>query len=279
MLKKRFLFFTICLLGIIVVGRFLYKKQARKAVMQGRVIIFDGASSSGKSSVIKHLLPMLDDSYQSVAIDDFVTQVFIEQQTLQLPEEEFFARVDKQTDVMYKKIRALVASGKNVILDTVLSGLKGEESVKEQLEKLKGLPVTMVLVHCPLSVLIERIEKRNEQAIRENKHKNERSIGTALSQFGHIYRPRTKDEESSMGYLSRKKVEDACAMAEKEWGKNIERFEQFKAWLLSQLELKDKKTVTLTTRLKYDCIVDSSKRTPQECAQLIRKNIKKDFNR
>lgn len=273
MLKKRFLFFAIGSLGIIAAGILLYKRHARKVAMQGRVIVFDGASSAGKSSVIRQLMPMLDSSYQYIAVDDFVTQVFIEQQKLKLPEKEFLDRVNQQSDLMYKKIKTLVAVGKNVILDTVLSGLEGEKSVREQLEKLKGLPVTMVLVHCPLPVLVERIKQRNEKAARENKPQDERSIGTALNQFGHIYRPKASDTEASLGTVLCKDVEYACEVAKKEWGKSVEQFEQFKTWLLSQLGLKDKETVTLTTRLKYDCIVDTSKKSPEACAQLIERSI------
>ena len=127
--------------------------------MHGRVIVFDGASSAGKSSVIKQLLPMLDSSYQRVGVDDFVTAVFLEQQTLQLPEKEFIARVNHACNAMYDKIRALVAEGKNVLFDTVLSGLEGEASIQDTFENLKNISVLLVLVHCPLPVLVERIKK------------------------------------------------------------------------------------------------------------------------
>lgn len=258
---------------VLALGVFLSKKMEKRPAAQGRVIVFDGASSAGKSSVIKKLMPMLDASYHCVAVDDFVTEVFIDQQKLKLPEKEFLVRVNQQSDLMYKKIKALVAGGKSVILDTVLSGLEGEKSVYEQLEKLKGLPVTMVLVHCPLPILVERIKQRNEKALRENKPQDERSLATALSQFGHIYRQKTMDTEMSLEKLLRNDVELACEVAKKEWGTKLKLFNQFKAWLLSQLGVDDKQEVTLTTRLKYDCIVDTNKQSPQECAQTIRDHI------
>ena len=103
--------------------------------MQGQVIIIDGASSSGKSSVIKQLMPMLDDSYEYVPVDDFVTEVFLEQRIRNLSEQEFMQKIIQQCDIMYSKIRELVGNGKNVILDTVLSGLEGKKSVTDTLKK------------------------------------------------------------------------------------------------------------------------------------------------
>ena len=265
----------ILVLGAIAValGIIWYKESKREKVMPGRVIVIDGASSAGKSSVIKHLMPMLDASYQCVAVDDFITEVFLEQQMLKLPQNEFIARVNKQDDLMYDTIKSLVADGKNVILDTVLSGLEGEKSVRKALDKLKDLKVVMVLVHCSLPTLIERISKRNERALQENKPEETRSLGTALSQFGSIYRPKAADDEVDLGLLSRSDVEYACEAAKKEWGENIERFNQFKAWLMAQLGVHDKLEVSLTTRLAYDYIVDTSKQSSQECAQLIKNSL------
>lgn len=245
--------------------------------MQGHVVIIDGASSSGKSSIIKELMPLLDDSYHAIAVDSFVDKVFLEQETLKLPEQEFFARVDAQTDIMYANIRTLVNEGKNVILDTVLSGLKGEKSIQEQIEKLKNIKIIMVLAHCPLPVLLERINKRNIKAKQEHNPKETRTLGTTLYQFGHIYQPKTPNdtqEKIKLETVMRKDVLHACELAKPEWNDNQERFEQFKNWLLSQLGVKDTQEATLTTRLTYDCIVDTGKRTAQKCAQHIAGHLK-----
>jgi pimeloyl-ACP methyl ester carboxylesterase/chloramphenicol 3-O-phosphotransferase len=236
----------------------------------GQVIVFDGASSAGKSSIIKNLMPMLDSTYEYIAVDDFVSAVFLEQQKLNLPEKEFLNRVNQQTDIMYDKIKLLISHGKNVILDTVLSGLEGEKSIKEQLDKLKIFSTIKILVYCPLPVLLDRIKQRNERAHIENKPEDERSIGTAINQFGHIYKKITDAKESSLCTISRKYIELACETCKREFAKNLSRFDQFKEWLFSQLGTQDENEVMLTTRLKYDCVVDTSKNTPEECANKIR---------
>ena len=53
--------------------------------MQGKVIFFDGASSSGKSTIIKKLVPLLNANYSVLTLDDFVSPIFIEQQKLNEP--------------------------------------------------------------------------------------------------------------------------------------------------------------------------------------------------
>lgn len=268
-MSNKILFFILGVLGLIS-GVVLYKKIHRKVVMQGQVIIFDGASSAGKSSVIKQLMPMLDTSFCYIAVDDFVSELFLEQQKRPLPEAEFLARIRESCDVMYAKIRALVAEGRNVVLDTVLSGLEGEKSVQYTLKQLENLPLSFVLMHCPLRVLVERINQRNKKALQEHNPKDVRSIGTALSQFGHIYMPRKNETEVFLGVLSRNDVEHACEVSKKEFAGDGKRFESFKEWLLAQLGVKDKEMVTLTTRLPYDYIVDTSKHTPHECALKIK---------
>lgn len=238
--------------------------------MSGKVFVFDGASNSGKSTIIKELVPLLGDPYCYMAIDDFVSLIFLEQQRLNLPYDEFLKRVDQQTNKMYDQIRSLVVQGKKVLLDTVLSGLKGEKSIQEQMSQLKNLPITLILVHCPLPELVERIGKRNKKALQENKPEELRTMGTALQQFGYIYRAKKDNPESSLGTISRKEIESACEMAKGEWEKHTERFEEFKQWLLEQLGLQDKNDVTLTTRLTYNYIVDTSKNNPEECALKIK---------
>jgi len=270
----RMLFFILCVIGL-ALGIVIYKKFQRKTVMQGQLIIIDGASSSGKTSVIKELMPLLCSSYQYVAVDDFVSEIFVEHQKKPLSEKEFLARVIERCDLMYAKIRELIAQGKNVILDTVLTGLEGEKSVRDTLAKLEGLSRNIVLVYCPLPVLVERIKKRNEQASRENKPHEIRSMFLPISQFGHIYRPIKDNGEPVLGKLTRADVERACAATEKEFTGDTEKFEQFKQHLFSQLGVAEREEVTLTTRLSYDLIVDTSVLSPSEAAHSIKQKIQR----
>lgn len=81
--------------------------MSSRAAKLGTVVVFDGSSSAGKSSVITQLIPLLNSSYERIAVDDFVTEVFLEQRTLNLSEKDFTDRVHLQVGVMYDKIREL----------------------------------------------------------------------------------------------------------------------------------------------------------------------------
>ena len=253
------------------IGVFVYKHFSKKS--QGHVIVLDGTSTAGKSSIIKYLLPMLGNSYEKVAIDDFVTPVFLEQEKQQRSEKEFLQRIHEVSDGMYNKIRKLVNSGKNILVDTVISGLEGEKDRKNFFEKLNGLNVFLILVYCPLNVLAERINKRNEKALKENKPEDTRSRSVALV-FDDIYKAQESNDEVTLGKLSRKDIDVAYSNPQKKLGETAEAFKQIKQNLISHFKLKDKGTVNITSQLVYDCIVNTSKNNPKECAEQIKNCLK-----
>jgi thymidylate kinase len=246
--------------------------------MQGHVIIFDGASSAGKTSVIKTLIPLLDESYRYIAVDDFVNELFVQQQNNPQPYEKFLAHINKQCDRMYTHIRTSTKDGYNVLLDTVLSGLEGEKSVHHTFKKLEGLTVYTLLIHCPLRLLITRIQQRNMNAQQANKPEEVRSFGLPLQQFGYIYRAFTTGDTINLGTLSKADVVCALDTARHEWGNHQKQFETFKIWLLHQLELVDKEMVSLTPRLNYNYIIDTSKYSPDKAARKINVFLKGSLN-
>jgi chloramphenicol 3-O-phosphotransferase len=266
--KKIILIFTA--IAVIIFAYLIYKQKP------GRVIVLDGTSTSGKTSIVKHLMPMLGTSYKKVAIDDFVTEVFLEQEKLQRSEKEFLKRIHERSEDMYDTIRKLVNSGENVLVDTVISGLEGEKDREHFFKELKGLNVLLVLVYCPLNVLAERINKRNEKALKENNSKDTRSRSVALV-FDDMYKTQESDNEVILGQLSRKDIELAYSNPKNELGETAKAFKQIKQNLISHFKLENKKVVNITSQLVYDCVVDTSKNNPEECAQQI-KNCLKTYN-
>lgn len=264
-LKTIILIFTA--IAVTIFAYLIYKPKP------GRVIVLDGTSTSGKTSIVKHLMPILGTSYKKVAIDDFVTEVFLEQEKLQRSEKEFLKRIHERSGDMYDTIRTLINSGKNVLVDTVISGLEGEKDRKHFFEKLNGLNVFLVLVYCPLNVLAERINKRNEKALKENNQKDTRSRSVALV-FDDMYKTQESNNEVILGKLSHKDIELAYSNPNNELGETSKSFKQIKQNLISHFKLKDKETVNITPQLVYDCIVDTSKNNPKKCAQQVKNCFK-----
>jgi len=234
---------------------------------QGRLIIFDGTSSAGKTSIINFLMPLLGPTYKRIAVDDYVSEVFLEPAHLQLPLHEFLKRIRQRSMAMYTTIRKLLSAGTNVVLDTVLSGLEGKKDVLHAFEELKGLNVGLVLVYCPLHVVAERVFQRNKKAIEENKPEDMRSMAFTVK-FEDIYRPQHNDE-FFIGTLSRSDVEFAYKTPESSTPEQIQQLDAIRKKLLTHFNLNNNNVINITPMLHYDCIVDSSIHSPQKCAQLI----------
>lgn len=236
---------------------------------QGKIILLDGVSSAGKSSICKELVQILGSSYQIIAIDDFVKDVFAEQEKHPVSPSEFIARCDECSDKMYEKIKEITDQGKNVICDNVLAGLEGEKSVKLNLEKLKDLNTYFVLVYCPFKILVERILQRNKRARKEDNFQETRSLALALNQFAASFKKQKKDKDIFLEKLSREDFIKALFDAKNEFKNDEKRFEDFKAKALKNIGFEKENTVNLTSFLSYDCIIDTSKCSSKECAQLI----------
>jgi uracil phosphoribosyltransferase len=236
---------------------------------QGSVIILDGTSTAGKTSIAKNLVDMLDESYEYIALDDFVTEVFMEQEKQHFPHKELLRRHFRRTGDMYDEIIKFVGQGKNVIVDTVFSGQEGEKDIRQGLEKLKDLNVFMALAYCPLPVLADRINSRNEKALSENRAEDMRSMVVAVK-FDDIYRTKEPDDVV-VGFISPEDIELAYEPPKGASSEEVNKFAKAKANLLKYF---GKKSIPITPKLEYDCIVDTNKLDPQECALQIYECLK-----
>jgi chloramphenicol 3-O phosphotransferase len=142
----------------------------------GRVIVLNGPSSSGKTTLARGLMASLSDHHLHLSLDSFRNM-----------EPEKYWEVDKE--IMWRRVgalcRAINASvstysrhGQAIILDHVLS----DEAWHYMLEDLTGLPVLIVGVVCPLEELTKREEMRSD-----------RKNGLAKSQYKTIHADRDYD--------------------------------------------------------------------------------------
>jgi len=159
------------------------------------VIILNGASSSGKSSIAKQLQAVLPDNYLHIGIDTFIAM---------MPEKSNnLAESDKQTDGFYfntieqngnkvrrvnygeygkainsayhSTVRHLADLGLKLIVDDVMDG-KREQNIWNR--TLADTKVVYVAVHCSTEVLTAREQQRGdrikgsaiEQALRVHKN-------------------------------------------------------------------------------------------------------------
>ena len=88
--------------------------------------------------------------------------------------------------------------------------------------------------------------------------------------FGDTYKARKSDEEESLGVLSRQEIEMAYKVPAGALQQERRMFEKTKSDLIKSFGLKNKKSVCIVPKLKYDCVVDTSKYSSLECARKIK---------
>jgi len=132
----------------------------------GKVIVLNGTSSSGKTTLAKQLQSKCSDVYLLCSLDGFwnMTPYNIQASSTNFPNMKL---------ALAKSVRALAETGHNVIVDIIFSGHK---TYSELTSELNGIKLKVVKVECPLEEL-----KKREIA------RGDRKIGLATSQFESIH--------------------------------------------------------------------------------------------
>ena len=134
----------------------------------GNIIILNGTSSSGKTSVLRALQNLLDEPYLEAGIDKFIWM--LPKRYLDRPlwddvlgrASEAGATGEQLVMSMHRAMRALALSGSNVLADHVLVE---PEWVKDAASLFHDLPAYLVGIRCPLEVLEERERARRDRTL------------------------------------------------------------------------------------------------------------------
>jgi len=147
-------------------------------VRTGRVLVLNGASSAGKSSLAKGLQGVLPEPHLHVALDAFRA----------MEPADYWLGLDTVTaqrwiaglcGAMHATVAAFAHSGQHVIFDTALDRASVVESLHADLGHLGFI---LIGVHCALDELERRETTRGD-----------RPIGLARRQFATIHAGRTYD--------------------------------------------------------------------------------------
>ncbi|WP_428950308.1 chloramphenicol phosphotransferase CPT family protein [Streptomyces sp. cg35] len=156
----------------------------------GRIIFLNGTSSSGKSSIARELLDILDDGvFFHLAVDGFNAM----RTKRKLDPEQLDAALRRTRMGFHRSVAAMSEVGNDVVVDHVLS------EPWRLLDCLAVLPPENVLfvgVHCPLDELTRRERARGD-----------RPPGLAAHQYHLVHRHGDYDLECDTGTASPR----ACA--------------------------------------------------------------------
>jgi len=132
----------------------------------GKIIVLNGTSSSGKSSLAKALQSQLNEPYLLCSLDAFwnMTPANIPAGSINFPNMKL---------AIAKSVKALAETGHNVIIDIIFCG---EKTYRELSNELDELALTFVKVDCSL----EELQKRERE-------RGDRKLGLAESQVSTIH--------------------------------------------------------------------------------------------
>lgn len=142
---------------------------------RGHIILLNGVSSSGKTTLAKALLEQLPD-YFHYSLDDF--DIVIEH----MEDRENDRLIPVETEYFFHRTIAMFSDkGVNLIVDHVLH----DPFTRTDFEaSLSGYPVLRVGVHCPM-----------EELARRERERGDRRIGQALEQLEFVHKEEVYDVE------------------------------------------------------------------------------------
>ncbi len=125
---------------------------------KGKIIILNGVSSSGKTTLAKALQNVLAEEYLVLGIDDIIGMM-----PAGLPRTGVEDAVRKCQTILHKFVRSLSDMGYNVIVDNIILSAFG--TLEECVSCLYEYPVMMVHVVCPVHELRRREQERGDRSV------------------------------------------------------------------------------------------------------------------
>ncbi len=166
------------------------------------IILLNGTSSAGKTTLAKALQKVMDAPYLHVPIDSFEDMI---------PEADRFGEpgsalwqpiFNRVISGFHHSLAALASAGSNLIVDHLLvQGVEPYNWLEECLDQIAPFTVYLVGVHCPLEEL-----RRRELA------RGDRGVGQAERQFSRVHQHGVYDLEVDTSLLSA----EECAVLIKE---------------------------------------------------------------
>lgn len=138
----------------------------------GKIILLNGTSSSGKSSLAKALQEQLDQPYLHVD-GDYFWQLYPKRYFDRVSDEQYRIWRGRFLVACYRSVATLAGAGLNVIVDEVLTRPKVLTWLQEA---LAGFEVIFVGLHCGL----EELERRERE-------RGDRRAGLARFQYPNIH--------------------------------------------------------------------------------------------
>lgn len=270
---KKSIFFFGLMTSVLLVDLILFS-----GCFASKVIVFSGASTSGKTRTCCELMKRLPNAID-VHFDDYFLDVVAQNYPQNQPvAHNLYDFVRKTSEKVREKIKKNLGVYDYIICDTCVIDLADMDASRIACQ---GHEVYFVLVYCPFAELAKRVSKRNELALQNKTPQEFRYLESVLWEFSNTYRgacivknlsaDRFNQQDSNDFRLTRKTV---CEIVPKQFsndwldilldGKTLEQE------LLEKMSLLNEEVVSVVPKLHFDLVVDNGAcGTPECCAKTI----------
>ena len=131
------------------------------AAAVGQVVLLNGVSSSGKSTLARQLLADFDTPWFHMGVDMFGA-MRAEAQTHDLDQASLIEVLRRTRAGFHRAVRAMALAGNNIVMDHVLSE---PWRLTDLLAVMADVDVVFVGVHCDDNVLVEREAARGDRVV------------------------------------------------------------------------------------------------------------------
>jgi len=222
----------------------------------GRIVLFNGTSSAGKSSLAEVVVRESKTKFEVVSFDDFHRSYRQNHGITRLNREQWEGfRIS-----LYRHAKAQSEAGRNIIIDTVEFDVAYDQYCKI----LNCSNVVKAIVYCPLDQILTRIDRRNNA----NDPAGRRPVLLAFQQFLQMYQPQTSAEELVVEKTSTSRMRAALIEAGKKAG-NPRHYEALYKEYVKAFGIDKDREVTVVPKGKYDLVLDTRANTKKENVRLL----------
>lgn len=145
--------------------------------LPGKIILLNGASSAGKSTLAAALQAKLDEPFWHISIDHLIAAGVLPQERIDSGEFAWQHMREPFFDGFHRCIPALARAGNNLIVEDIV---ETGDWMHRLMNLLAGLDVFFVGIHCPLDELERRERARANRRIGEARadYENTHTFGT-----------------------------------------------------------------------------------------------------
>ena len=222
----------------------------------GQIILFNGTSSAGKSSLAEVVVQDSKTKYEVVSFDDFHRSYRKRHGITSFNREQY----EDFRLSLYRHAKAQSDAGRNIIIDTVEFDL----AYDKYCEILDCPKVIKAIVYCPLEHILKRIDRRNSA----DDPAGRRPVLLAFQQFLQMYKPQTSAEELVVEKTNTRRLRTGLVEAGKKAG-NPKQYEVLYKEYVKAFEIDSDQEIVIVPKWKYDLVLDTKARSKKENVRIL----------